>query len=535
MMIHYAVLPALILQIVPMLESVMASEGRLWMRNKICLILSLFLMSSVGLSQTLPVDSDFRSFHNSFIRRLVNQGAYRLLIENSRPYAIGDLEDSLIDIERLSALDLRLSDYVAEAIQSYTRHGDRVSLRLDLNSQGDYREGSAAMSSESFSGHLFWRPNPRFAVVSSFAFDERLADDPTYTGKVWSGFAGRVDYAYMQFDLPYFRVYFGRDKTVWGPGRRGNLLLSGNSNAMDMVKLSGGWGPFHYTTITAVLDPDEITVSYPDTSVSMRINRYLSAHRLEIKPMNMLTLGFSESVIYGGVGRQIEFYYTNPLTWYHGEQLNKNNDDNTFLSFDFSFYPRKGVNLYGEFMVDDFQIEKKSKGDDEPNELGYIGGIYITDPIKNSNLDLSFEYTRINNWTYNQGSAWNRYVYDGKIIGHFLGPDRESIYLSLKRWFLWGGWVQLSYERQNIGVGNVFADWTDPWLFSTGQYEEKFPTGIVEKRDIYGVSVNIFRFQSIQIDLDNFLVGVRNRGNEPHTLETNYEGRLTVSGTFPLL
>jgi hypothetical protein len=286
--------------------------------------------------------------------------------------------------------------------------------------------------------------------------------------------------------------------------------------------------------VTAVLNPDEVTITYPDTSITVSINRYFSAHRIEIKPFRQLDIGFSESVVYGGIGRQIEFYYTNPLTWYHGEQLNKGNDDNTFLSFDFTFYPRNGISLYGEFMVDDFQIEKKSKGDDEPNELGYIGGVYITDPIRNSNLDLSFEYTRINNWTYNQGHTWNRYVNDGKIIGHFLGPDRESLYFSIKKWFVWGGWAQLSYERQNIGEGNVFSDWTDPWLLSTGQYQEKFPTGVVEKRDIYGLSVSLFRFRGLRVEADNFLIGVRNKGNEPRALETHYEGRLTISGAMSL-
>ena len=494
------------------------------------------------IAQTLPVDGDFRSFQYNFLRRLINQGYYTELFENSRPYDVRDLLKhptgstaySLSTLPDATKLDKYLLNAVTNALTRYDKRQDQPHLAIDAASEGNFADNSRTYSLESFYGHFFWQPDPKFAVISSFSFEESLADDPTYSGKVWNGLAGRINYVYLQFDLSCFRLCFGRDKMAWGPGRRGNLLLSSNSSAIDMIKISGGWGPFQYTTVTAVLDPDEMLLSYPDTVMPMRVNRYLSAHRLEIKPMRKLTLGFSESVVYGGVGRQLEIYYTNPLTWYHGEQLNKDTDDNTFLSFDFSFYPKDGISLYGEFLVDDLQIDDESKGDDEPNELGCIAGLYLTDPIRGSGLDISAEYTRINNWTYNQTHTWNRYVHDGKTIGHSLGPDRESIYLSLKKWFLWGGWALLSFEKQNIGEGNVFDDWTSPWLFSVGQYKENFPTGVVEKKNIYGLSLKVFRWRQVQIDFDNFYVDVKNKDNQTGNSDSYYQGRLTLKGTMSI-
>jgi hypothetical protein len=493
--------------------------------------------------QTLQLDDGFRSSSYDMIRRLKNQGHLGNLFENSRPYDLRGLfrdpSDSTDVRFSLSATaspyDRRMHDYIRQISESSFSPTSRPHIWFDLASRGSLADGDDARSYESFSGRMFWRPQPRFSVYTSFSFDETLAHDTTFTGKVWSGVAGKIDYAYLQFDLSYIKLYFGRDKAAWGPGRRGNLLMSANSASMDMLKLVGSWGPVQYTAITAVLDPYSTSVSYVDTTVELRINRYLSAHRFEVRPHRSLTLGFSESVIYGGVGRQIELYYTNPLTWYHGEQLNKDNDDNTFLAIDFTFYPKRGISLYGEFLVDDFQIEKKSKGDDEPNELGYMFGLYLTDPIPVSGLDLSVEYTRINNRTYNQGLNWNRYLYDGKIIGHFLGPDRESIYFSIRKWFLWDGWATLSYERQNIGEGNVFDDWTRPWLFSTGAYQEDFPTGTVEKRDIIGVSFRLYSIDWIHIDIDNFYTSVKNNGNILGESDSFYEGRLTATASIPIL
>jgi len=502
----------------------------------VLILLSLSVFFSPINAQTLPLDSDFRSFEYSLIERLINLHGSGDIFENTKPYSLAEIDSFLQVIEKeeiitRSSVNRQLSGYVHSSILEYRSRLNKPCLNIDLATVGNVREHSPTESFEAITGRLFWRMNDNLTAVSSFSFDEALAEDSNFSGKVWKGLAGRIDYAYLEFGIPYLTVSFGRDKAQWGSGRRGNLLLSSNSNSMDMLKLTGCWGPLRYSTVTAVLDPYQTSIDYGDSVGTARVNRYISAHRLEIKPIEMLSLGFSESVVYGGVGRQLEFYYTNPLTWYHGEQLNNNNEDNTFLSFDFSLRPKRGILLYGEFLVDDFQIEKETKGDDEPNELGYIGGFLLSDPIAGSDMDIAFEYTRINNWTYNQGHDHNRYLHNGEIIGHPLGPDRESIYISAKRWFNFGGWFSLSYERQNIGEGNVFDDWTRPWLFSVGSYSEKFPTGVVETRDIYGLSARFFGIRNINISIDGFYTDISNAGNIDGATDSFFEGRLTLSAS----
>ncbi len=503
-------------------------------------MLSLLLIGTAPYSsvngQTLPLDSDFRSFEYSLVERLFNLYSSGEVFENTKPFSVAEIDSFLADIDDIdyglqTEVDHRLADYMRSSIREYRGRILMPSMNAGISTVGNLREGSPTNSIETFSGHLFWKPSDNITAVSSFSLDESLANDPDFSGKVWRGLAGRIDYAYLEFGFSHLTLTFGRDKAKWGPGRRGNLLLSSNSESMDMLKMTGRWGPLRYSTVTAVLDPYHTLINYGDSTAPARINRYLSAHRLEIKPIDMLSVGLSESVVYGGVGRQIEFYYTNPLTWYHGEQLNKNNEDNTFISLDFSFRPRRGVLIYGEFLVDDFQIEKETKGDDEPNELGYVGGFFVSDPIAESGVDISFEYARINNWTYNQGRNQNRYLNNGKLIGHPLGPDRESIYLSARKWFGFGGWIGASYERQNAGEGNVLDDWTRPWLFSAGTYSEKFPTGVVETRDIYGVSALLFGISNVRINVDGFYTDARNIGNVEGEDDSYFEGRLTLTAS----
>jgi hypothetical protein len=249
-------------------------------------------------------------------------------------------------------------------------------------------------------------------------------------------------------------------------------------------------------------------------------------------PAKNLSIGFSESVLYGGAGRNLELYYTNPLTWYHGEQLNKNKDDNTFIGFDVVWYPLRGLKLYGEMMIDDIQIEDKVASDNEPSEIGYLTGINLIEPIKGSGLDLSFEYTRINNWTYNQNKTYNRYIHDNKIIGHFLGPDRESYYLSAKKWFSFGAWAIFSYERQNSGEHNVFSDWDEPWLYTSTSYNDGFPSGVIEELDIIGVSIKIFHWNNLQFDIDNYFYFYDNKDNIEGLKSSNYRGRFQIRYLF---
>jgi hypothetical protein len=175
--------------------------------------------------QTLQLDDGFRSSSYDMIRRLKNHGHLVNLFENSRPYDLRGLfrdpSDSTDVRFSLSATaspyDRRMHDYIRQISESSFSPTSRPHIWFDLASRGSLADGDDARSYESFSGRMFWRPQPRFSVYTSFSFDETLAHDTT--------------------------LYFGRDKAAWGPGRRGNLLMSANSASMDMLKLVGSWGP----------------------------------------------------------------------------------------------------------------------------------------------------------------------------------------------------------------------------------------------------------------------------------------------------
>ena len=75
-------------------------------------------------------------------------------------------------------------------------------------------------------------------------------------------------------------------------------------------------------------------------------NRFFAGHRLDIHFSRQLRIGFSETIIYGGPGRQIDLVYLNPIMAFHAAQLNEGINDNTLLGFDFSYTAARGVRFF---------------------------------------------------------------------------------------------------------------------------------------------------------------------------------------------
>ncbi len=463
-----------------------------------------YLSAQAGQMETVPVGDKSYEWIYDYIDKLYLRGYFKEIHIGTKPYYRGDIAKALIDLrKKIESENLKLGPF-----EKYLFHQledefepEMVSLEKRKRLKGglDFLENSRLISNrksifhESFLPYLQADIGDNFSLLCRYSIDEGLAKDSTYTGKVWRGFAGDAAQAYLSFKLPYFNLFIGRENLSWGQSRLSPLILSPNSASMDMLKLQGEWSFFKLSSFFAQLDP--VTVS--ESAGTIRYRRYLSAHRFSFKLKSLLELGFSETVIYGGKDRWFELYYLNPLLWFHASQLNENEDDNTFLGLDFNFSPLRRLLLYGEFLIDDFQIEKKSASDREPNELGYSLGLKLADFLGLNGSELDLEYLRINNRTYNQKNPWNRYLYKNKLIGSPLGPDADDLFLSMGGYLGKGLQAKISYEHIRQGEGKVTSEWDEPWL-SIEDYKESFPSGIVEKTDKFQLWLdynfkNIFR------------------------------------------
>ena len=363
---------------------------------------------------------------------------------------------------------------------------------------------SSATSFESFRGGLTAQPFEKIYVYGNFVLDESRAANPGYTGKKWRGLAGDVEQAFAYYHIDRFNLTLGRFASFWGPHH--SLVLSSDV-ALDGVGYSLNWGRLALSYRLARLDglnPDQ-------NSVAQFENRFFAGHRLDVHFNEHVRVGLFETVIFGGPGRQIELYYLNPIIFFHGSQINDGADDNTFVGLDFDYLPANGVRLYGQLLVDDVQIENKSQGDQEPNEIGLLLGTHWVEAFENT--DFKASYTRVTNRTYNQGNSRNRYLHDGELLSAARGNDYDQWSLSVVHWFgkTMNAGVNFSFTRQ--GEGLVTDVWTTPWLNVTGDYREPFPTGTVEKTSRWGLSFKGFFGKYLYAEIESGLDKVNNFEN----------------------
>ncbi|MBI4726241.1 hypothetical protein HY768_03280 [candidate division TA06 bacterium] len=307
-------------------------------------------------------------------------------------------------------------------------------------------------------------------------YDGVSGDDAqdNYYGYRWRGVRARTDQVYLRWSGDRAFCQLGKDYLRYGLG----MGLAGNSPVENIqagirvgrhIKLHGFTGKLDGWLRDSVF-----------------VNRFLAGHRVQLD-IGFLQLGLSEFAIYGGPGRTYEPYYLLPLYIFLGEQDNRQIDDNIIWDLDCKVLLPPFA-FKAELMVDDFQIERKSRGDEEPTEAGF--GIQADWAILSSPLYLSAtaSYRMVTNWTFNQNKDWNRFIFEGQPIGPREGNDFDLASFKLNALGnRWDAWAEIYYRRR--GQGRIDDPWTSPWT-TDSTWSQTFPSGLVEKITGFQAGIN---------------------------------------------
>jgi len=307
-----------------------------------------------------------------------------------------------------------------------------------------------------------------WSLVGIYRLDSGYYSDPDYYGIRWERIAGKADQVYIRWSGSKAYLQIGKDYLRIAEG----MALSGEK-PYERAQFGLSLGE-HFSILWFVSELDEY-VQYVDTQ-KVIYNRYLAGHRGQLKWKNF-EVGFTELMLFGGVGRQVEFYYLLPFYAFHGEQLNHRWDDNTLWSLDFKVVVPP-VRVAFEGILDDFQIEHECPGDREPPEVGFklAGDVaMLSEPIY---MTGSASYEMVMPYTFNQPNPWNRYLYENKPLGAKYGNDYDRIEVGVsftgERW-----WADLGFFRMRRGEGRIDDPWTAPWI-DDPNWKVKFPSGVVE-------------------------------------------------------
>ncbi len=344
---------------------------------------------------------------------------------------------------------------------------------------------------------LTYSPLPGVTAVHAMILSERALHDANYMGKRWRGLAGYSEQAYVAYRTGRWGFLLGRDFLVWGAGETGELLFSDNSRPLDQLRVSYKGKYFDYTFLTAQLNPERVPDSLRNTVQAMYANRYLSAVRVGFRWRKRFFVAVVQSILFGGPNAPYSWTFGNPAQWFHGALLNKESagpyggGGNTLGSIDWDLYPGRGWEVYGQFLLDDIQVEKTGPGDLEPNELGLLTGFRKADPFSLGGVTCGLEYVAVRNRTYKTAQFWEWWVHRNKPIGYYLGSDVELLAGFVRYWPNRHVSLTLRWNRIRLGEGRMDRPWDTPWATHTLEegYHESFPSGVVETTSRLGVEL----------------------------------------------
>ena len=334
-----------------------------------------------------------------------------------------------------SELD-RASDstaFVAELGHASYRNGRRDSFR-----QGG-RAGTGTMGG-------IWMSLGRgpFVAVVNPAFENRLKDDPEFTGDTDRFIAGRLQSGYVAVTGEAGDLFLGRTSRNWGPSLFDGLQLSPSAYATDMISGALRMGRFELTTIAQRLD------DY-DTTLAVSVTRWFFAHRLTVHAGRGVWLAFTETGVYGGPGRGFEPAFHAPLNLGLLTEVNEHREVNVLLGIEAHAGLGRGLSIAAQGVIDDIQIDRDTLTDWRPTSGGFT--VQLTAALAKAPVHVSFGYTQVRSLTYrNSSTPWGIYAVRGVgIARNFADYDQVMLRLAAKRSAAWGVALDVSYLRQGSG------------------------------------------------------------------------------------
>lgn len=214
----------------------------------------------------------------------------------------------------------------------------------------------------------------------------------------------------------YFRFQFGYDKNVIGNGYR-SLLLSDFSSNYLFLKINTRIWKLDYTNLYMELFPQN--ASNPGNILLPR--KYATLHRLSINATKWLNVGVTESVIFARPDR-FDFSYLNPVIFLRSIEQQNGSPDNALVGFDVKANIAHRLQLYGQFLLDEFVLKELRAGNGWwGNKFGIqAGGKYIN-AFSVKNLDLQGEINLVRPFTYTHNSIVANYTHYNQPLAHPLG------------------------------------------------------------------------------------------------------------------
>ncbi len=275
-----------------------------------------------------------------------------------------------------------------------------------------------------------------------------------------------VDYfdarGYFTFNAAKFIDFqFGYDKNFIGNGYR-SLFLSDWGNSNLFLKINTKIWKLNYQNLFMELIPQ-----FKKNGDSLLPRKYAAMHHLSMNVTKWLNLGLFESIIFGRTNH-FDFQYLNPIIFYRHIEGSIGSPDKAHVGFDFKANLAHKVQVYGQFLLDEFVLNKlKNDPTNWVNKFGIQAGAKYVDAFGINNLDLQVEINRVRPFTYSHNDTITNYSHYNQPLAHPLGANFQEFigilnYQPAPKWNIYGRAIYYYKGLDSAGVnfgGNIFESY----------------------------------------------------------------------------
>lgn len=299
--------------------------------------------------------------------------------------------------------------------------------------------------------------------------------------------------SHVNYRNRWFFASLARETKLEGAGLQQRIFIADIAPAFDALTLAAKFSNFEYTFIHGSLigEPTQSSIG----AFAEIPPKYMAYHKIAVRP-SWGEIAFVEQVIYSN--RNTDLAYLNPIGFLKSIEHALHDRDNSLMGLFFTVRPASRLQIKGSYLLDDIIFEKVGTGY-WSNKMAYN---FSVEYASAKNLDIGFEYARVEPYTFSHFNRQNTVSHDGKLIGSILLPNSDRFLLTLKYW--WGERypveLGISYLRYGANIydgdsliynagGDPFQTrrWFDPMEvgFLTGKVERNFSASISMGYEIF--------------------------------------------------
>jgi hypothetical protein len=270
----------------------------------------------------------------------------------------------------------------------------------------------------------------------------------------------------------------GRFKAGLGDGHFGNTFLNSRAEWYDQVHAVVGNESFRFTTMVGsssshlykteaeiqfrTRDPEKINlvensinpwdpINDHDFTTEIAAVKMFAYSQIEVRPIDSFRFGIAQMNMIGGKYPSLSDVL--PAVFWHNTYTAGFN--NVMLNLNAALVPLKGLQVFGEFTVDDFQgTDEGPEG--KPSQYAWqLGARYSFQPVQDLVITAGGEYSLASEWIYCRWqpylAMYQRHLINGSQgtdwpLGFTWGPDSSHIGIFANASLASGANLELGYE-----------------------------------------------------------------------------------------